>query len=133
MFIIEQVQGKLITKFLSTFKKTLFLAYFWLISPIFFFFLVFFQKLWLCNAQLHKGFQNHAKIHRNLMIQSQENTQSDGSKDEQILFHRILARGLTSTTAVDWYFKKSKIQSTILVSIQKITSIHILILKIQQI
>ena len=30
-----------------------------------------------CNAKLHKGFWHHAKTQRNLMIQFQENTQTD--------------------------------------------------------
>ena len=38
---------------------------------------VFFQKLWLCHAQLHKSFLHHAKIQRNVMTQFQENTWTD--------------------------------------------------------
>ena len=58
-----------------------------------------------------------------------------GEKDGQTLFHRILpatARGLTSTTAVDWHLKvKNKKRDVgliknycITVSMQKIRSIH---------
>ena len=39
-------------------------------------------------------------------------------KDGQTLFDRMLsatARGLTSTTSVDWHLKKSKIKKTTLV------------------
>ena len=45
------------------------------------------------------------KIQRNLIIQFQENTQTE---DGQTLFHRILlatAAGQTSTNAVDWHLK----------------------------
>ena len=67
-----------------------------------------------------------------------------GQKDGQILFHRILpatAGGLTSTTAVDWHLKLKDIEYEvgltknycITVSMQKISSVHTIILKIQQI
>ena len=70
--------------------------------------------------------------------------QTTGWKDGQTLFHRILpatARGLASTTAVDWHLKvKDKEYNVgltknycITVSMQKISSIHTLVLKIQQI
>ena len=63
-----------------------------------------------------------------------------GWKDIQTLLHRILpatTRGLTSTTAVDWHLKvKDKEYGVgltknycITVSMQKISSIHTLILK----
>ena len=56
-------------------------------------------------------------------------------KDRQILFHRILlstARGLTSTTAVDWHLKVKDIEYDIFlvknycitVSMQKTSSVH---------
>ena len=35
------------------------------------------EKTWLCHAQLDKGFKYHAKIQKNLMIQFQENTQTE--------------------------------------------------------
>ena len=38
-------------------------------------------KIRLCHAQLHMGFQHHAKIKKKLMIQFKENTQTDGRKD----------------------------------------------------
>ena len=53
------------------------------------------------------SFYHHGKIQRNLMIEFQENTQTDARKMET-LFHRILpatAKGLTSTTAVEWNLK----------------------------
>ena len=63
-----------------------------------------------------------------------------GGKDGQTLFHRILpatARGLTSTTAVDWHLKvKNKKRDVGLIKllhhsrIQKISSIHKLIQQI---
>ena len=64
-----------------------------------------------------------------------------GRKDRQTPFHRILpatARGLTSTTAVDWHLKvKNKKCDVgliknycIAVSMQKISSIHKLIQQI---
>ena len=60
------------------------------------------------------------------------------------LFHRILlatAKGLTITTAVDWHLKVKDIECNfgltknhfITISTQKISSIHKLIFKIQQI
>ena len=42
------------------------------------------------------------------MIKFQENIQTDVRREGWTLFHRILpttARGLTSTTAVDWHLK----------------------------
>ena len=63
------------TKFFFKLKK----SYFW---P----FLVHFPNIWgkksfstksSCYAQLLKDFWQHAKIQRNLMIQFQENTQTD--------------------------------------------------------
>ena len=35
------------------------------------------EKTWLCHAQLDKGFKYHPKIQKNLMIQFQENTQTE--------------------------------------------------------
>ena len=66
-----------------------------------------------------------------------------GGKDGQTLFHRILpatARGLTSTTAVDWHLKAKNKKCNvgliknycITVSMQKISSIHKLIQQILQ-
>ena len=70
--------------------------------------------------------------------------QMEGRKDRQTLFYRTLlavARGLTSTTAVDWHLKVKSIEYDvgltinycIIVSIQKISSIYKLILKIKQV
>ena len=63
-----------------------------------------------------------------------------GGKDGQTLFHRIApatARGLTSTTEVDWHSKVKKkcdvglIKNySITVSMQKISSVHKLIYQI---
>ena len=62
-----------------------------------------FSKKSGCHAQLHKGFQHHGKIQRNLMIEFQENTLTDvrrgGWTDHGIL--PATDGGLTSTTAVD--------------------------------
>ena len=66
-----------------------------------------------------------------------------GEKAGQTLFHRILpatAGGLTSKTAVYWYLKVKDIEYNvaaaknyyITVSMQKISSINMLILKIKQ-
>ena len=76
------------------------------------------------------------------MIQFQENIQTSGWKDGQTLFHRILLAttgGLKSTTAVDWHLKVKDIEYDfgmtnnyyITASMQKISSICVLILKIQ--
>ena len=79
------------------------------------------------------------------MIQLQENNwQMAGQKDEKTLFHTILlatAQGPTSTTAVDWHLKVKDIEYDVSltkkyctnVSMQKISLIHKLILKMQQI
>ena len=56
------------TKFFFKFKK----PYFWR-----FFGKKSFSTKSSCYAQLLKGFWHHAKIQRNLMIQIQENTQTD--------------------------------------------------------
>ena len=75
MFIIEQIQGKLMTKFFFKFKKKtisgLFLAHF----PSFWVQKKFSQKIW--HAQPDKVLQYHAEIQRNLMIQFQENNPTD--------------------------------------------------------
>ena len=103
-----------------------------------------FQKHLLCHAQIHKGFQHHAKFQKIVMIQFQENAWRDSKTEERTLFHRILpatTRGLANTTAVDWHLKVKNIEYNdgltknccITFSMQKITSIHTLILKIQQI
>ena len=70
--------------------------------------------------------------------------QRAGPKDRQTLFHRIFlatTRGLTSTAAEDWHLKVKDIEFDvgltknycITFNMQKISSIHKLILKIQQI
>ena len=86
-----------------------------------------------CHTQLHKGFEHDAK-----------NTWTDGArwKDKKTLFHKTLSatiEGPTSTTAVDWHLKVKDIEHNvsltknycITVSMQKISSIHQLILTIQ--
>ena len=40
-----------------------------------------FSKKLGSHAQLHKGFQHHAKIKRNLIKQFQENTQTDSMRE----------------------------------------------------
>ena len=55
-------------------------------------------KIWLCQTQLHMGFQYNAKIFKKLMMQFKENAWTDrrteggteGQKDGQTLFHRTL-------------------------------------------
>ena len=67
-----------------------------------------------------------------------------GRKERQTLFYRTppaIARGLTSTNSVDWHLKVKDIECDvgltknycITVSLQKVSSIHKLILKIQPI
>ena len=63
-------------------QNILFLVSFWSISPIFCG--KFFLKKSGCHAQLHKGFYHHAKILRNLMIQFQENAQTDGRTQDKL-------------------------------------------------
>ena len=102
----------------------------------------FFRKLQLCHTQCHKGPHHHANIWGNLLIPFQENNRQAGQKDGQTLFYRILldtAGSLTCITAVDWHLKAKAIEhnvgptknSCITVKMQKISSIHKLILKIQ--
>ena len=74
MFHIELTQLKLMTKFFFKFKK----PYFWPF-PLFLGQKKFSMKS-SCYAQLLKGFWHHAKIQRNLMIQFQENTQTDARR-----------------------------------------------------
>ena len=62
------------TKLFLQFKKPYFL-------PRFFNFggkKTFSKNIWLCHAQLDKGFYHYAKIQKNLMIQFQEKIQTDG-------------------------------------------------------
>ena len=75
------------TKFSNKFKKPCFGPF----SPI----LgqkKFSWKIWLSHAQLHMGFQHHAKIQKKLMVQFKENAWTDeGQKDGQTLFYRTLS------------------------------------------
>ena len=105
----------------------------------------FFQKLQLCQAQLHKGPYHHAKIQGNIMIQFQENTSTNGwteGRTDPISLDPFGYRwGLTSTAAVDWHLKVQDIEYDvgltknycITVSMQNISSVNTLILKIEQI
>ena len=68
------------TKFFNKFKKPCF-GSFWFIFPNFGGKKFFFQKIRLCHAQLHVGFQHHAKIQKKLMIQFHENARTDGRTD----------------------------------------------------
>ena len=53
---------------------------------------IFSWKIWLCYAQLHMGFQNHAKIQKKLMYNSKKTPrQTEGwTEDGQTLFYRTL-------------------------------------------
>ena len=64
-------------KFSNKLKKTLFLAHFRSIFPIFGA-KKFSWKIRLCHAQLHMGFSHHAKIYKKLMMQFKENAWTDG-------------------------------------------------------
>ena len=122
------------TKFFIKLNKPLFLAY-----------LHDFFNNRLRHAELHNGFWRHAKILKHLMIQFQENTQADGRKDKR-------TEGQTDPTLKDpsGYQQGSKkyncsrlalkVKGTekdvgltknycITTSMQKISSIHKLILK----
>ena len=66
-------------KFFNKLKKTLFLAHFW---PIFLILghKFFFWKIKLCQAQLHMGFQDHAKIKKksnDTILRKQQDKQKD--------------------------------------------------------
>ena len=63
-------------------QKTLFLAHFQSIFPNFGT-QKFFQKIRLCQAQLHMGFWHHAQIQKKMMIQFQENTWTKVWKDRR--------------------------------------------------
>ena len=103
----------------------------------------FSKKIILCHTQHQKSFWHHAEIQRNLMIQFQENTRTDGRTQgwtDPISYDTSSYRwGPTSTTAVDWHLKVDDIEyedgltkdyyST--VSMQKTSSIHKIMLKIQ--
>ena len=97
------------------------------------------------NFILCKGFQHHAKNQRNLMIQFQENPRDTAAqKGRQTQCQRIYPvtdGGLTSITSVEWHLKVKDLDYNIdliknyciKVNMQKISSIHTLIHKIQQI
>ena len=72
IFIIEQIQRKLMTKFFFKFKKT----FFWPISPIF-----GAKKVFPKNQAVMHNFMrvssSMAKFQRNLMMEFQENTLTD--------------------------------------------------------
>ena len=79
---MDQSQKKLKTKFSNKFKKPCF----WSILGLFSQFLGqkhFSWKIRLCHAQLHMGFQNHAKIQKKLMTQFKENARTDGRTEGQ--------------------------------------------------
>ena len=50
----------------------------------------FFPKIQFCHTQLHLGFQHHAKIQKKLMIQLQENAQTEGRIGRTHLFYKTL-------------------------------------------
>ena len=129
------------TKFFFKFKK----SYFRPISPI------FGEKMAVCKnsgSLMHNFIRvsgNHVKIQGIKWSNSKKTPrQTTGQRDGQTLFHRIflaIARGLTSTTAVDWHLKVKDIEYNIgltknyciTVRMQKISPIHTIILKIQEI
>ena len=67
--------GKINDRIFIQLQKTLLLACFWPISPIFGGRKKLSQKIW--QAQLDKVFKYHTEIQRNLMIQFQENNPTD--------------------------------------------------------
>ena len=104
----------------------------------------FFQKLQVCHAQVHKGLYHHAKIQGNLMIQFQENTQTDsrmeGRTDPMSQDPYGYCCGLNRYNFSRLAFKSQRYRvrcwsnkKILYHSMQKISSIHTLILKIQQI
>ena len=116
------------TKFFFKFKK----PYFWPVS-----------QFW----RQKKLFQSSLSVTQNCIRVSSampKFRQIAGGKDGQILLYRTLlatARDPTSTTAVDWHLKVKDIEYDVsltkhyclTVSMQKISSVHKLIFKIQQI
>ena len=143
IFIIEQIQWKSITKLFSKFKKT----YFWPISPIFQAKKVFPRNLAVTHNLIRQGFlppcQNSEKPN-DPILRKHPHRRQDRRMDRDTLFHRTIpatARSPTSTTAVDWHLKVKDIEYNvgpiknycITINMQKISSIHKLILKIQQI
>ena len=121
------------------------MAYFYLISPIFGPKKVFSKNSSSVRHNLIRVSSTMPKFREMQWFNSKKTPgQAAGWKDRQTLFHRILpatTRGLASTTAVDWHLKVKYIEYNvgvtknycITVSMQKISSIHTLILKIQQI
>ena len=66
------------TNFSNKLKKPCFSPFF----PIFFGKKIC-QKIRLCHAQLHMGFQHHAKFQKKLIIQSQEKVWAEGRTEGQ--------------------------------------------------
>ena len=129
------------TKFYFKFKK----PYFWPVCPIIGGKKSFPKKIWLCQAQPDKGFQHHAKIQRNRMIQFQEDILTDGRMEgrtdpisqDPSSYHQDYNKYNCSRLAFEsqryrercWCNQKLLHHCQIL----KTSSIHKLILKIQQI
>ena len=119
------------TKLFFKFRK----PYFWPISPI-----LGAKKIF--SKYSRSVTYNFIKVSR-IMLKFREIKQTAGWEDGQTLFHRILlaATGaLTSTTTVDWHLKVKRYRvqcwsnKKLLHHTQhaKISSIHLLILKVQQ-
>ena len=94
MFIIEQIQQKLMTKFVFKYKK----LYFWSISPIFEG-KKFFQENVALSGTISYGF---------LALNQNSEKSNDRKKNGQTLLHKTppaTAGDLTSTTALEWHVK----------------------------
>ena len=99
----------------------------------------FFQSIWLGNVQLHKVFWQQGKINKtnDPISRKHPDRQKSIQKDRNTLFYRTLS----STTAEDWHLKVKDTEYNvdltkhycIITSMQKISSVLRLILKIQQI
>ena len=102
----------------------------------------FFQKFQICHAQLHKSVYYHAKIQGNLLIQFQENIQTDCRTEGRTDPISYDPSGYRRGSNINNYSRpafKSQRQSTMMVqqkiiasvSMQKISSFHTLILKVE--
>ena len=140
IFITEQIQWKYMTNFLFKFKK----PYFRPISQT-----IERKAFFLTTPVLSHNFKRVSssmpKFREIWWSNSYKKTWTDGRTEEHTdLFQRILLAtsvGLTSATSVHWHLKVKDMESNvglaknycITINMQKISSIHILILKILQI
>ena len=110
IFVIENIQWKLITNFFFKFKTTLFLAHF----PNFWNKKVFYKNFGSVTHNITRVSCNMPKLREISCSNSQKTLgQMTGRKNRQTLSHRILpvtAGGLTSTFAVDWHLKVKDIE-----------------------